>query len=169
MNITTIFKTQREAVGKGRTLFLKKGRVFDRTNLSQQFTPSKYGALACRPQAVGRRPYGPHSDTPHPRPRSAPGNRNSSHFSGDEDEVVLPWCTSSQRRGCLGWGKLHLLIDTIKHIHYASVFPSKCQNAFEKQLVILALVAIVGLFAVRDVISLKQLREWLQSNITHSP
>ena len=48
-------------------------------------------------------------------------------------------------------------------------FPPKCQNAFEKQLVILALVAIVGLFAVRDVISLKQLREWLQSNITHSP
>ena len=47
-------------------------------------------------------------------------------------------------------------------------FHSKCQNA-EKQLVILALVAIVGLFAVRDVISLKQLREWLQSNITHSP
>ena len=42
-------------------------------------------------------------------------------------------------------------------------FHSKWQNAFEKQLVILALVAIVGLFAVRDVISLKQLREWLQS------
>jgi len=39
-------------------------------------------------------------------------------------------------------------------------------NDFEKQLVILALVAIVGLFAVRDVISVKQLREWLQSNIT---
>ena len=42
------------------------------------------------------------------------------------------------------------------------------QNDFEKQLVILALVAIVGLFAVRDVISGKQLREWLQSNITRS-
>ena len=40
------------------------------------------------------------------------------------------------------------------------------QNDFEKQLVILALVAIVGLFAVRDVISGKQLREWLQS-ISH--
>lgn len=45
-------------------------------------------------------------------------------------------------------------------------FRFKWQNAFEKQLVILALVAIVGLFAVRDVISLKQLREWLQSNTT---
>ena len=42
------------------------------------------------------------------------------------------------------------------------------QNDFEKQLVILALVAIVGLFAVKDVISQKQLREWLQSNITRS-
>ena len=122
MNTTTIFKTQREAVGKGRTLFLKKGRVFDRTNLSQQFAPSKYGALACRPQAVGRRPYG----------RGAPGNRNSAHSSGDEDEVVLPWCTSSQRRGCLGWGKLHLLIDTIKHIHHASVFPLQMSKRFRK-------------------------------------
>ena len=45
-------------------------------------------------------------------------------------------------------------------------FHSKWQDAFEKQLVILALVAIVGLFVARDVISQEQLREWLQSNIT---
>ena len=65
------------------------------------------------------------------------------------------------------WGKLHLLTDTTKHTHYASVFPLQMSKRFpKKQLVILALVAIVGLFAVRDVISLKQLREWLQSNIT---
>ena len=69
------------------------------------------------------------------------------------------------------WGGVNYIYSqTPLNTHIMRVsFHFKCQNAFEKQLVILALVAIVGLFAVRDVISLKQLREWLQSNITHSP
>ena len=124
------FKTQREVVGKGRTLF-------------------RYGGLGC--VCVGR---------------SAPGNRNSAHFSGDEDEVVLPWCTSSQRRGFEEWVN-YIYSQTPPNTHIMRVsFHSKWQDAFEKQLVILALVAIVGLFVARDVISQEQLREWLQSNIT---
>lgn len=66
-----------------------------------------------------------------------------------------------------GVGECNLLTDTTKHTHYVSDFSlQKWQDAFEKQLVILALVAIVGLFVARDVISQEQLREWLQSNIT---
>ena len=30
------------------------------------------------------------------------------------------------------WGKLHLLTDTIKHIHYASVFPLQMSKRFRK-------------------------------------
>ena len=86
-----------------------------------------------------------------------------------EDEVVLPWCTSDTMSEVGEVGQI-----TFTHRHHQRHTLCECLSTpnvktLEKQLVILALVAIVGLFAVRDVISLKQLREWLQSNITHSP
>ena len=96
-------------------------------------------------------------------------NRNSAHSSGSELEVVLPGAPRNIGPRLVGWVN-YIYSQTPPNTHIMRVsFHSKCRNAFEKQLVILALVAIVGLFAVRDVISLKQLREWLQSNITHSP
>ena len=126
------FKTQREAVGKGRTLF-------------------RYGGLGCV-CGVG--------------PRSAPGNRNSAHSSVSEAEVVLPWCTSDIMSEVVKWVN-YIYSQTPPNTHIMQMsFHSKWQDAFEKQLVILALVAIVGLFVARDVISQEQLREWLQSNIT---
>ena len=124
------------------TLSLKKGRVFDRTNLSQSTQFSKGGVS-----------------------EKCTSNRNSVHSNVSEVEVVLPGAPRTSEVGQIIFAHRHHQTHAIVYM----TFHSKCQNAFEKQLVILALVAIVGLFAVRDVISLKQLREWLQSNITHSP
>ena len=73
-----------------------------------------------------------------------------------EDEVVLPWCTSDTMSEVVWGGANYIYSQTpLNTRNRVYTFHSKCQNAFEKQLVILALVAIVGLFAVRDVISLK--------------